>query len=245
MLIVGVGAFSGKPMEKFIGEWSCKVLYFLDTFGVIHSFVAGMGLAIMRLLYIRYSHKLYKIQNARFYGGLVMCGGTYVVSFITTMALKMSQDKDHPTAMTLCLGRSQQSQEILFNYLSDGSKVYNWLTICIHIFLLLCFLVELIIYQLLFKFMLNHESSLKPIESMALKKLKQNVFTLHGQIITFMVQALFWGFITLINVFNVMSEDLTMVWVAFIFDASLSAIQIIYSPNLRAETVHILNSLKR
>ena len=174
-----------------------------------------------------------------------MCGGTYMVSFITTMAFKMSPDKAYPTAMTLCLGRSQQFQEILFNYLSDGSKVYNWLTICIQIFLLLCFLVELIIYLLLFKFMQNHESSLKPIESMALKKLKQNVFTLHGQIITFMVQALFWGFITLICVFNVMSEDLPMVWVAFILDASLSAIQIVYSPNLRAETVHILNSLKR
>ena len=171
-----------------------------------------------------------------------MCGGTYMVSFITTMAFKMSPDKAYPTAMTLCLGRSQQFQEILFNYLSDGSKVYNWLTICIQIFLLLCFLVELIIYLLLFKFMQNHESSLKPIESMALKKLKQNVFTLHGQIITFMVQALFWGFITLICVFNVMSEDLPMVWVAFILDASLSAIQIVYSPNLRAD---ILNSLKR
>ena len=80
---------------------------------------------------------------------------------------------------------------------------------------------------------------------MALKKLRQNIFTLHGQIITFMVQALFWGFIALICVFNVMSEDLPMVWVAFIFDASLSAIQIVYSPNLRAETVHILKSLKR
>ena len=100
------------------------------------------------------------------------------------------------------------------------------------------------IYSFLFKFLLHHASSLKPIESMTLKKLKQNVFTLHGQMITLLVQAVFWCLITLIYVLNAMSEDPPVVWMAFIFDASISAIQIAYSPNLRAETVVILNSLK-
>ena len=159
-----------------------------------------------------------------------MCGGTFAVSFITTMTLMLSPNKSHPTALTLCLGRSQQSQKIMFNYLSDGSIVYQWLPSLVDMFLLLCFLIELMIYSFLFKFLINHETSLKPIESIALKKLKQNVITLHGQIITFLVQAVFWCLITLIYMFDAMSEDLPMVWVAFIFDASLSVIQIVSKP---------------
>ena len=66
MFVVGGRAFNMKRVEMFIGESFCQALEFLDVFGIIHSVVAGMVLAIIRLLYVKYPHKLNKFRNGRF-----------------------------------------------------------------------------------------------------------------------------------------------------------------------------------
>ena len=244
MFVVGGRAFNMKRVEMFIGESFCQALEFLDVFGIIHSAVAGMVLAIIRLLYIKYPHKLNKFRNGRFEGGLLMCGGTYIASFTLTFITKVLPSKAYPTTLSLCLGRSQEFQKIMFNYSSDGSIMYKWqiITSFIYVIMIFCWSLESIIYIMLFKFMLHHESSLKSKESVALKKLKQNVITLKGQAITFMVQALFWACAFL--VYYGITPDPSIVWMGFICDASISAIQIVYSPKLRAETIAMVNSFK-
>ena len=173
-----------------------------------------------------------------------MCGGTYIASFTLTFITKVLPSKAYPTTLSLCLGRSQEFQKIMFNYSSDGSIMYKWqiITSFIYVIMIFCWSLESIIYIMLFKFMLHHESSLKSKESVALKKLKQNVITLKGQAITFLVQVLFWGCAFL--VYYGITPDPSIIWMGFICDASISAIQIVYSPNLRAETIAMVISFR-
>ena len=54
ILFVLCANVSDKPLAHFIGDIPCNLVQIIVTFGVTYGYLGGMGIALMRMLYVRF-----------------------------------------------------------------------------------------------------------------------------------------------------------------------------------------------
>ena len=145
-----------EPLYPYTGKLFCHIGNFMSVLGVVQTFTGGIGIALLRILFIQCSSQI-SGQGQRITAiviGAVTTATTILVSFIWSTSPKKSMDYT-----SLCLGRSIDFHITLFEYSSDHSLTYDLRLVIYSLIIWALFnvLAELAIYISIFTFLLKHD----------------------------------------------------------------------------------------
>ena len=145
------------PLATYTGEDFCHISYFIGATGVVSNIGFGLGIALMRLLYVRYPTKIQSIEFKMAGGILLAC---FTIIFTVTCAFFLSPKKT-TTTDDLCLGFTREMVIVLCEY-----KTPNNNPIIFHFIISFGFLFvtsEFFIYLNICFYLYKHDQSMKSI----------------------------------------------------------------------------------
>jgi hypothetical protein len=183
----------GITLSEYLGEDWCYITWYSATFGIIYRSFASLGMAILRLFYVKHPYQVRNI-NARVKMMLIVLVSGIVASTLITIGFSMGNGEisRKQVLWNFCTGRSEEFRKVIHNYslirgtIVDQSELIPKLVVVIAI---LGIAAEFVCYLFLFKHLYSHDEEL-----LSKKILKQDVITKRHQrnAITFLGQ--FYGF---------------------------------------------------
>ena len=230
-----------------LGEAWCNVPWYAGTFGAGYRNIGGLGIAIMRLMYMFCGDWMKgKFGTKRML--FVIAIGSLTSSGLMTIGFGIGNgpsSRKQPT-WNFCVGKSERFREILHGYSVIRGNVipqHELIPKLILLVCLVCTVTELVCYLVIFGHLYLHKRAMmkrKVMESEVLKRRQQkNAITFLGQ---------FWTFITECIVFLLMGYTMNKkshliyrlvavigLWVEFGF---VSIVEVMTSQNLRRYLPH-------
>ena len=148
---------SQPPLASYTGENFCRITYFIGTTGVVSNIGCGMGIALMRLLYVRYPAKIQGIEF-KTAGGIIF--GCLAVILSVSLAFYISPQKT-TTTDDLCLGFSRDLVIVLYEYRTPNNNpiIFSLITLIGFLFVT----SEFFIYLSICFHMYDHDKSMKSL----------------------------------------------------------------------------------
>ena len=189
-----IGLTFGITLSEHLGEDWCNIPWYAGTFGVTYRTFASLGMAILRLFYIKHPYQVRNIEARMKMMYIVLFSGI-VASTILTIGFGMGNGEvsRKQVIWNVCTGRSEEFREVIHNNslirgaIVDQSELIPKLVVVVG---MLGIAAEFLCYLLFFKHLYSHDEDL-----LRKKVLKVDVVRKrhHRNAITFLGQ--FYGFV--------------------------------------------------
>ena len=120
LVVVGVAIISEKPLSTYYGENFCNITYYLSVYGTVHNFLGGFGIALMRLIFIRFPSK---VQLGQMTMTLAICLTTFLLSILVTFYWSTTPRPDQDLT-SLCRAESTEYTGAGVVFLKNKKAVY-------------------------------------------------------------------------------------------------------------------------
>ena len=110
LLIVGVTVITKEPMVMYTGMTFCQAVMPTATIGIVHGFFGGTGIALMRIIFIKFTSK---VTFGPMTTALMISFTTLTLSASTTY-IWITSPKLVPDLEAVCLGRSYEMHRAIF-----------------------------------------------------------------------------------------------------------------------------------
>ena len=229
------------PLAKYTGATFCRVSLFVGILSVISNIAFGMGIALMRLLFIKYP---LVIQGVEVRTSLQMIFGCLVITLFASYPIFVMPSRQQKTD-DVCLGRSREFNPILYDYLASNKEpiVIHGLIITGFIFVI----VEFFVYSYICMYLYNHDQSMRSIlPGPTLKKRhNKNALDLFGHMLSFVIDNLTL-IVAQVGIQFLVASDFTKV-IIYAFALSSYGIysfcQILLSRILKLELLNLLDTV--
>lgn len=184
---------STKPLVENIGPFSCSVIHFLSVAGMIETYIGGLAIAVMRLLYIKCPNLVLNYGWIAS-GGLAM-GSTFLTLYCAYIGTVNTMNEQF--VYQACMGQSQVLTELLFEMETRNSTNSSGLKVLWASGLMIN-IAELAIYITICCHLMRHDRSMSDLlpDAVIKKRLRGNIIGLSGHIIVFLFENYFFaGFI--------------------------------------------------
>ena len=189
LFLVSLTMILEEPISLYTGTSFCHTTYFLVSLAIAHGFTGGLGIAVMRIIFIRFQ-------------GRAHLGQTKVALLISTVTLAASAGiaqlwvtapKLAPDLPSFCLGRSADLHTTLFYYSSKHSWTYLNRAKGLLATGVLLVMAELGIYVSIYHFLIQHDIMMRMVlsENDVQKRIKRNVVSLAGHSVGFALETAF------------------------------------------------------
>ena len=242
-----IGLVFDITFSEYLGEAWCHASWYSSVFCFGYRFYSGLGIAIVRLLYIKSPHCVKDNGlRMRLVTTIILC--TVAIAAVLTIAIGIEngQNSRRQVSWNFCIGKSQAFREVVNNYsvirgtTQPGSDLIGKVAITT---IPLAIVAEIICYIFFFEHLYSHNEGLLSREVLPLENVKQrhrvNAFTFVVQFYHFLVEmalVLIAGY-TMQNSSKVRDRLLMVVcfWVEF---GVLSVVEVMVSSNLRKKLPH-------
>ena len=212
----------------------------IGVYGLTYLATGSLGIAIYRLLYIKFQHVLKGCIGEKIFLWVVLFLNVTFNGLVTF--LFMIEESSHRVGINMCTGLSVKQTQVLIDYNSSRglpmitSTVYQTTTAAT---CLAAQIIEFTIYVWFFCYRYKHDNGsiakLLTQETVRERNIK-NVTTLVGQMYGFLVECVFM--VAAIVIIQLGSEFLHHVWaigvfMKFVSFGVLSAVDVFTSPGLR------------
>ena len=231
------------PVHTYTGNSFCYTIYFVISLGVIHGLIGGIGIAVMRILFIKFPSRVSLGKNST---ALLISWATMMtsigVSYLWVVSPKVTID-----IPSICMGRSADLQRTLFYYSSDKwiyeKRILSFGLVGLGIMFVLA---ELGIYVSIYQYLIRHDKTMELVLSQDLvkKRQKKNVITLAGHSLAFVLETSF-----LVLGISAHTIPPSYFWIGRLAGMStyglLSAVHVALSSTLRADCMKWFSSLSQ
>ena len=146
---------SSPPLATYTGIPFCQVSYFVGGLAMISNLVVGAGIALVRLLFIKYPRV---IQGAELKCSIIIILACLAITIAASYAFCV-YPKRNQVITDICLGRSRDMNIVLFDYVV-GNHEPGVLRNLVRVGF--AFVVaEIIMYVQICNFIYNHDQSMK------------------------------------------------------------------------------------
>ena len=185
LLIVGVTVITKQPMVLYTGITFCQIAMPTATVGIVHGFFGGTGIALMRIIFIKFPSK---VTIGQMTIALLISFTTLTLSASATY-IWITSPKLAPDLEAVCLGRSYEMHRVIFHIKSDQSVIYEQRIITRGLvgLGLLLLMTELAIYTSIYKFLDHHDKNMRIVlsENIINQRKRKNVIDLTGHSLNF------------------------------------------------------------
>ena len=232
------------PVHIYTGNLFCHTIYFVISLGVIHGLIGGFGIAVMRILFIKFPSRVSLGKKST---ALLISWATMMtsigVSYLWVVSPKVTID-----IPSICMGRSADLQRTLFYYSSDKYWIYEKRILSFGLlgFGIMFVLAELGIYASIYQYLFHHDKTMELVLSQDLvkKRQKKNVITLAGHSLAFVLETSF-----LVLGISAHTIPPSYFWIVRLAGMStyglLSAVHVTLSSTLRADCMEWFSSLSQ
>ena len=239
------------PLYQYTGKNFCNFAQYLSILGGVHGFAGGSGIALMRMLFIQFPNN---VGLQPMVTALLISTSTFGmsagISFVMVNSANRAQD-----LTSLCTEESEDLRNTLFHYSSDKSIIYegHLARLGILVFTISVVLLELSIYSSIYKFLANHNKSMKGVvpESVIKNRTKSNVVDLAGHALTFAIELL-WLLVKFCRILSKTSnlgstktEKVLLRCFVMSLDGVLSFVHLCISNPLRADCIALCGMIFR
>ena len=239
------------PLSHYTGYDFCRVVMWLTALGQMHSFSGGFGIALLRMIFIRFPSKLKLGQNAT---ALIISSFALAISIGFSLLIISSPRRSQDLTST-CMAESKDLRKALFEYSSDKSIIYEAriATVAVLAAMLTIVILEVLCYTSIYKYLVEHEKTMSLVlsENVVKSRIRKNVIGLAGHIVNFAVEIIWlviWVSKVLIKKSNIGQTKLENVLVrCFIMsmDGVLSIIHVAFSTPLRSDFLFFCGNVKK
>ena len=243
-----IGVSFDITFSEHFGEIWCNVPWYGGTFGAAYRSIGGLGIAIYRVMLIKFNHKFTEKANQKNLLAVIIALTT-VLSIGMTIGWGMGNGEASRKQVTwnFCTGRSAMYREVIHNYsllvgTENSESVFApKLTVAISI---ISVMIEFGCYLLIFGHLYFHDKYMLKRKLLTVdqvqKRNQKNAVTFLGQFYGFVVESVF-GFCML---YLVMKENSNITyrvaiviyfWVEF---GVVSIVEVMASNNLRRYLPH-------
>ena len=121
LLLVSVTMILEEPVSLYTGASFCHNVYFLISLGVAHGFTGGLGIAVMRIIFIIFQDKVpFRKGETALLISLTSLAASAGIAHIWVTAPKLA-----PDLPSFCHGQSADLHTTLFYYSSNHSWAYE------------------------------------------------------------------------------------------------------------------------
>ena len=232
---------SSPPLVTYTGLPFCQVSYFVGCLTMISNLVVGAGIALVRLLFIKYPKV---IQGAELKYSILIIMACIAITTAASYAFSV-YPKRNQVLTDVCLGRSREMNFVLFDYVVGNNELgilHNLVRVGF------AFVVaEIIMYVQICNFIYNHDQSMKSMlpDSTVKKRNSRNALDLFGHMLSFFIDNIFLGLCS-IDIRSLNAGDFSK---AVLYALALSGYgiysfcQILLSRSLKVELLKFLDSL--
>ena len=189
LLLVSVTMILEEPVSLYTGASFCHNIYFLVSLGVAHGFTGGLGIAVMRIIFIIFQDRVpFRKREIALLISLTSLAASAGIAHTWVTAPKLA-----PDLPSFCLGRSADLHTTLFYY----SSKHSWTCMNRAKGLLatgvLLVTAELGIYISIYHFLIKHDIMMRMVlsENAVQKRIKRNVVSLAGHSVGFALETAF------------------------------------------------------
>ena len=181
-----IGAIYGTSPSLALGPAYCKVNQVIITLGCATRITGGAGMALMRLLYIRYQQHMMDISELTASTLILML--TQGLAVLMTIAWVTSPQPNN-TVINFCLGISDLQSHIIFDYEGLQESIAPKVVVGVAMAATLC---ELAIYSRIYLFLLRHDSKMLAIlpEGTIRQRFRRNAVELSSHLFYFAYELL-------------------------------------------------------
>jgi hypothetical protein len=243
-----IGIFFDITFSEHFGEMCCNVPWYGGTFGGVYRSIGGLGIAIYRVMLIKFNHKFTNKADQKNLL-VVIIALTFLLSIGMTIGWGMGNGEVSRKQVTwnFCTGRSAMYREVIHNYSmivgseNSESDFAPKLTVAISI---ISILIEFGCYLVIFGHLYFHDKYMLKRKILSVdqvqKRNQTNAVTFLGQFYGFVVECVFCFSL----LYLVMKEKSNItyrvviviyVWVEF---GIVSIVEVMSSQNLRKYLPH-------
>lgn len=222
---------------KISGETFCLFVQAFATVGILHGFVGGVGIALVRLLYIRYPTKLPLRISALVITAIslsITAVGSYYFVVIPTPSQNLA---------SVCQGRPKAFDEILFHASSSDNSNRSWpLLALVGIILVLS---ELAMYTSICVYLVQHNRMMTLVlaSDTIKERNRKNVIDLMGHMINFAFENYILVFMYLGTYWIANNRRFIYRCISVSSYGILGAFHISFSPLLRRDFIETMNNI--
>ena len=252
-IICGSSLVLDEPLNKQIGEPACRLVISLVILGILHWFIGGLGVAVIRWLIIKRSTK-FKMDEQTL--AIIISLTALVLSATFTCAVLNTQRQSFDP-MNVCMGRSEDFSIILFDYSHKTSLFYDSISLTIlRLLVFLMVVTELGLYLSIWNHLRENDKAIARYLHKDVIKLRKrkNVINLYVSIISFVFEVVWFLGLILVEVLErkllkdgTGHQSVFAFWITrrllMTFDGLSSVLRIAFSPQLRAECIQIWKSI--
>ena len=233
---------STAPIQMF-GPFYCTLMNITTTFGVVHLASGSFGIAVFRIMYIRFEDFVkYHIGEKKLL--LLISSGSIIISSTLTSLHKIEENGGR-VATNICYGMSPEQAQALIDYhlITDDylltTDYFRKITVSATFMMML---IELFIYIYICTWRYKYEngSITKLLDPRVTKRRNAtNIITFIGQFYEFMVEIMILGTLLLLNHLLEISSSVSHIVVSLTFIVYilnfgiLSAVEVLLSPALQ------------
>ena len=230
----------------FSGETFCRFSQGVATVGVVHSYVGGTGIALMRLLFIKYPTRMPFGETATaLMLTVVTLAVTSVASYVWIVSPRRSQD-----LASMCMGRPFELDLALF-HIAIGPTSVKGVPKSPGIVAVICVgfgfvLAEIAIYLAIFRYLIAHNKMMKLVlaEDVVKRRVRKNVIDCGGHTINFFIEMMLLVCSLVGLSWMTSHQKLAATCFSYSVYGILGAFHIGYSAQLRQEFLKLLKTVK-
>lgn len=247
MILLFITVYSRTPLAELVdnshlkeyisGQSFCHISQSLCTVGIMHGFVGGVGIALMRMIFIKNSTSMrFKPMSVALAITASTLAFTLVGSYFWEVTPKPTQNM-----ATWCLGIPTELERVLFHLKFPFHKRPAEISALIVLGFSLI-LSELAIYTSIYVYLIQHNKMMRLVlaEDIVKKRIRKNVIDLTAHMMSFMIEIALLIYIAVM--LHLMSFNGSKQWVGRCLIMStygvLGAIHIGYSLKMRQMFIH-------
>ena len=178
------------PLHLYFGKSFCSILDFVSGIGVFQNCLGGVGIALMRVLYIQFSSRVPIKENT-----LAVLIGTITSGIILGLSCiwYMVHTPTFPDFEPICLGRPLDDPLVDYNsptYKLKSLNIEKFRLVCVGTALaftsLLC--LEMAMYASIYTFLIKHDKMMMLVlsDTTIKKRMRKNTIDLFGHSMIFL-----------------------------------------------------------
>ena len=237
---------SSTPPIQIFGPLYCTIINIITTFGVVYLASGSFGIAVYRIMYIRFENFVkYRIGEKKLV--IIISLGSLLISSAITYLHKIEESGDR-VANNICFGMSPTQTQALINYhvsTDNNLLTTDYFRKTALLATLIMMFLELVIYIYICIWRYRYENGditqlLDP--TVTKRRNTNNILTFMGQFYEFLVEIMILAALLLLNHLIEISSSVSHIVVSLTFIVYilnfgiLSAVEVLLSPALQSKT---------
>jgi hypothetical protein len=234
--------------SEYLGETWCNVPWYGATIGAVYRNIGSLGIAIFRVMLIKFSHKFTeKIKQNILFAAVLALTFLFSIGLIIGWGMGNGEVSRKQVTWNFCTGRSEEYREVMHNYsllvgsVNSDSDIAPRISVLVS---LLSVMAEFICYLLIFSHLYFHDKYMLKRKLLSVDQVnrrnQKNAVAFLGQFYGFVVECVLY-FTAMYLVFKENSNISYRAALAFCFWAEfgvVSIVEVMASNNLRRYLPH-------